>query len=78
MTLKLYGPQYSTNTSRVVLIAKECNIPYERVHVDLAKEEHKQPGHLEHQPFGQVPYVIVRCLSLSFYLIVPKSYAVFS
>ncbi|KAH9961830.1 glutathione S-transferase-like protein [Russula dissimulans] len=53
---KLYGYP-TTCTRRVAVIAKERNIPYEYVQVDLMKAEHKQPGHLEHSPFGQVPYI---------------------
>jgi hypothetical protein len=45
------------------MIAKERNIPYELILVNLETGEHKQPAHLEHQPFGQVPYIAVRCLS---------------
>ena len=51
----------STCTRRVALIAKERNIPYEVVVVDFSKGEHKQPGYLQRQPFGQVPYIRVSC-----------------
>jgi glutathione S-transferase len=68
MSFKLYGPTYSTNTRRVAVIAKERNIPYEQIHVDLAKAEQKQPDHVKHQPFGEVPYVVVRRLSHPFIL----------
>jgi glutathione S-transferase len=50
----------STCTRRVALIAKELNVPYELIPVDLLVAEHKQPPHLEHQPFGQIPYISVR------------------
>ena len=50
----------ATCTRRVALIAKERNVPYELVTVDFMKAEHKQPPHLQHQPFGQVPYIVVR------------------
>ena len=50
----------ATCTRRVALIAKERNVPYELVTVDFMKGEHKQPPHLLHQPFGQVPYIVVR------------------
>ena len=63
MAFRLYGSQDSTHTRRVAMIAKERNIPYELILVDLAKGEHKHPGHLEHQPFGEVPYIVVRHLS---------------
>jgi len=47
----------STCTRRVAVIAKERNIPYELIQVNLQGGEHKQPAHLAHQPFGQVPYI---------------------
>jgi len=59
MSFKLYGPNYSTNTRRVAVVAKERNIPYEQIHVELAKAEHKRPEHVEHQPFGEVPYIVL-------------------
>jgi len=33
----------------------ETNTPFELQVIDFAKGEHKQPAHLAHQPFGQVP-----------------------
>ena len=33
----------------------ETNTPFELSVVDFAKGEHKQPAHIAHQPFGQVP-----------------------
>jgi len=57
MAFKLHGHPRSVCTRRVALVAKERNIPYEFVPIDLATGEHKRPAHLEHQPFGQVPYI---------------------
>ena len=67
MTIKLYGsPSPSSTYTRVVaMIAKERNIPYEFIPVDLQKGDNKKPAYLEHHPFGQVPYITVRHLSLS-------------
>ena len=65
MAFKLHGASFSTCTRRVALIAKERNIPYELISVDVKVAEHKQPAHLEHQPFGQIPYITVRHLSFS-------------
>jgi len=59
MTIKLHGYPTTSSTRRVALIAKERNIPYEFVHIDITTAEHKQPTHLGHQPFGQVPYITV-------------------
>ena len=68
MAFKLHGASFSTCTSRAALIAKERNLQYELIPVDFKVEEHKQPPHLQHQPFGQVPYITVRSnfLSLSY------------
>jgi glutathione S-transferase len=60
MAFKLHGVASFTCTRRVALIAKERNIEYEVVPVDFKVAENKQPPHLQHQPFGQVPYIIVR------------------
>jgi glutathione S-transferase len=59
-SFKLYGIPPSTYTRIVALIAKERNIPYEFVPVNLQKGEHKQEAYLAHHPFGQVPYITVR------------------
>jgi len=55
---KLHGAPLSTCTRKVAMIAKERNLPYELVLVDLMVAAHKQPAHLEHQPFGQIPYIV--------------------
>ncbi|KAF8265883.1 glutathione S-transferase [Lactarius quietus] len=58
ISFKLFGSPMSTCTRRVALIAKERNIPYTLVPIDFTKAEHKAPSHVEHQPFGQVPYAV--------------------
>ena len=61
MAFKLYGIPESTYTRIVALIAKERNIPYEFVPVDLLTGEHKRPTYLAHHPFGKsptYPYVV--------------------
>ncbi len=60
MAFKLHGASLSTCTRRVALIAKERNLQYEVIPVDFKVAEHKQPPHLQHQPFGQIPYITVR------------------
>jgi glutathione S-transferase len=60
MAFKLHGVSQSTCTRRVALIAKERNLRYEVVPVDFHAGEHKQAAHVQHQPFGQVPYITVR------------------
>ncbi|KAJ2928734.1 hypothetical protein H1R20_g8379, partial [Candolleomyces eurysporus] len=57
MVLKLYGWPKSTCTQRVAMVLHEKNVPFEFVMVDLFKGESKTPQYLEHQPFGQVPYI---------------------
>ncbi|KAH9018603.1 glutathione S-transferase [Lactarius pseudohatsudake] len=56
--IQLYGAPRSTCTRRVALIAKERNIPYNLTTVDLMTGEHTKASYREHQPFGQVPYII--------------------
>ena len=62
-SFKLHGVSQATCTCRVALIAKERNTPYELVPVDFSNGEHKQASYTVHQPFGQVPYVVVRLSS---------------
>ncbi|KAI6039590.1 glutathione S-transferase-like protein [Pisolithus marmoratus] len=57
MTLTLHGAPYSTCTRLVALICKEKQIPFNIHAVDLAKGEHKAPGFVAVQPFGQIPYI---------------------
>jgi len=54
---KLHGVSISTCTRRVALIAKERNIKYELVAVDFQAGEHKKEPYVQHQPFGEVPYI---------------------
>jgi glutathione S-transferase len=53
--MKIFGHPMSTCTRKVLMTLAETNTPHEFVLVDFAKGEHKQPPHLAHQPFGQVP-----------------------
>ncbi|TFK96968.1 glutathione S-transferase [Pterulicium gracile] len=57
MTLTIHGVGMSTCAKRVGIILHEKQIPFILKHVDLATKQHKSPGHLEKQPFGQVPYL---------------------
>ncbi|KAK7677204.1 hypothetical protein QCA50_019798 [Cerrena zonata] len=58
MTIHLYGASFSTCVRRVALVAKELGVEYVLHPVNFAKGEHKDPAFLEHQPFGQVPYIV--------------------
>ena len=60
MAFKLHGSKMSTCVRRAAVIAKERNVPYELIIVDFMAAEHKQPPHLQHHPYGQVPYMSVR------------------
>ena len=60
MSFKLYGYPDSTYTRAAAIVAKERNIPYEFIRIDLQGGDHKQPAYLVHHPFGQVPYISVR------------------
>lgn len=55
--MKVYGNPGSTCTRKVLTALAEHQVPYEFVTIDLAKGEQKQPAHLAHQPFGQVPAI---------------------
>ena len=53
--MKLFGHPMSTCTRKTLFTLHETATPFEFGLVDFAKGEHKQPAHLERQPFGQVP-----------------------
>src|SRR5450432_2449522 len=55
VAMKIFGNPGSTCTRKVLLTLNETHTPFEFSVVDFAKGEHKQPAHLAHQPFGQVP-----------------------
>ncbi|KAI0284822.1 glutathione S-transferase [Russula brevipes] len=57
MAVKIHGHYVTPGSRRILVIAKECNIPYEFVPVDLRGKEHQRLPYIEHQPFGQVPYI---------------------
>ena len=41
MSLQLYGATYSVCTQRVLLVLEELKLPYQLVHVDMMKGDHK-------------------------------------
>lgn len=53
--MKIFGHPMSTCTRKVLMTLGETSQAHELIVVDFAKGEHKQPPHLERQPFGQVP-----------------------
>ncbi|KAH9889001.1 glutathione S-transferase C-terminal-like protein [Cubamyces lactineus] len=57
MVLKLHGNAVSTCSNRVRVVCEELGVPYELIPVEFTKREHKSPGYIAIQPFGQVPYL---------------------
>ncbi|HSH90836.1 MAG TPA: glutathione S-transferase [Ramlibacter sp.] len=55
--IRLYGMALSGHCHRVELFLSLLDLPFEVVPVDLAGGEHKQPGFLAKNPFGQVPVI---------------------
>lgn len=53
--IKLYTFPLSTNSRKVRIALLEKGLEFERVNVDLAKKEQKNPEYLKIHPFGQVP-----------------------
>ncbi|TVT99266.1 hypothetical protein EJB05_30449 [Eragrostis curvula] len=52
---KVFGPAMSTNVVRVLVCLEEVGAEYEVVNIDFSTMEHKSPGHLARNPFGQIP-----------------------
>lgn len=55
--IQLFGHPVSTCTRKVLITLAELGLPYQLQVIDFATGEHKQPGHLKRQPFGQVPTI---------------------
>ncbi|MDB4945475.1 MAG: putative glutathione S-transferase-like protein [Labilithrix sp.] len=53
--MKILGNPGSTCTRKVLTTLTELGAPYDFEVIELQKGQHKQPGYLQHQPFGQVP-----------------------
>ncbi|HSK29109.1 MAG TPA: glutathione S-transferase family protein [Candidatus Limnocylindria bacterium] len=53
--IKLYTFPLSTNSRKVRIALLEKGLEFERINVDLAKREQKNPEYLKIHPFGQVP-----------------------
>ena len=51
----LYGNRESGSTHRVRLLMHRIGLPHRYVGIDLAAGEHREPGFLALNPFGQVP-----------------------
>ena len=55
--IKLYNFPKSGHAHRIELMLSLLELPIERIFVDLAKGEHKQPEFIAINPFGQVPVI---------------------
>lgn len=53
--IKIYHFPPSSNSRKVRITLLEKGLEFERIHVDLAKKEQKNPDYLKIHPFGQVP-----------------------
>lgn len=50
----IYGGK-TFNATKVLFTAEELGLPYQYVHLDFPKGEHKSPAHLARHPLGKVP-----------------------
>jgi glutathione S-transferase len=57
MAIKLYDAAPSSNSDRVKIALNEKGLAYDRVTLDLAKKEQKQPEFLRLNPYGKVPVI---------------------
>jgi glutathione S-transferase len=57
MGITLYDAVPSSNSDRVKIVLQEKGLPYDRVTLDLAKKEQKQPEFLKLNPYGKVPVI---------------------
>jgi glutathione S-transferase len=55
MTVRIFGPNYSTYVRTVRLTLEEKGVPYELIEVDVLKGQHKEGDYLSRQPFARVP-----------------------
>jgi glutathione S-transferase len=59
MVLKLFGYGFPTCTRLVGAVLREKKIPFQMITIDLLKGEQKSSGVMAHQPFGQVPFIVI-------------------
>ncbi len=55
--IKIYGSPMSS-AHRCYWVMEECNVPYERVALDMRKKEHKSEAFLKLNPNGKVPCIV--------------------
>ncbi len=54
--VKIYGGS-TYNATKVLFTAEELGTPYEYIHLNFVKGEHKSPEHLARHPLGKVPAI---------------------
>jgi len=57
MAIKLYDAVPSSNSDRVKIVLHEKGLSYDRVTLDLSKQEQKRPEFLKLNPYGKVPVI---------------------
>ena len=57
MAITLYDASPSANSDRVKIVLHEKGLAYQRVTLNLAKKEQKQPEFLKLNPYGKVPVI---------------------
>lgn len=55
--LTVYGDPKATCTMRILILLEELGLEYKLHHVDLMKNQQKDPRFLQLQPFGKIPAV---------------------
>ncbi|SFA86129.1 glutathione S-transferase [Collimonas sp. OK607] len=55
--IRLYRAALSGHSHRVQLFLSLLDLPFEMIDIDLRAGEHKKPGFLAKNPFGQVPVI---------------------
>ena len=58
--MQLYDYPRAPNPMRVNLFINEKKIKIERIHVDLSKHENLKPKFLKINPWGTVPFLLVK------------------
>lgn len=58
MTMKLYHTDYSGHCHRVRLMLSLLGLQYERIPIDLSKNEQKSADYMKLSPLGQVPTLV--------------------
>ena len=63
--MQLYDYPKAPNPMRVNLFINEKKIKIDRVHVDLSKHENLKPSFLKMNPWGTLPFLVVKKETIS-------------